>query len=155
MSNQITRQHQVEPSLAALLKIAEDNADKTKSLVKAIQLVADENSQHSKVLAAHTRDIEQLKFDVEITDQEASYITAQVKKLAVDTVGYPSPLYMFCIQDIYRNLRSHWNMGGKVRTTKRGNLETVLEGLIIYKPDIKQLEERLQAKLESEINQEG
>lgn len=126
----------------ALLTLAKENNESITFLVKGYGNINKAIEANDKEIKSMKEDIYQLKFNEEISDSQAGIITSMVKQLAKDTTGYPSTLYRYAIHDIYKHLTERCGMGNKVRTTKRGQFETVLEGLRTYKPDVNKLKER-------------
>lgn len=131
-----------QTDLDKLINLARKNNESISVLVKGYANINKAIEVNDKEIKSMKEDIYQLKFNEEISDSQAGIITSMVKQLAKDTTGYPSTLYRYAIHDIYKHLTERCGMGNKVRTTKRGQFETVLEGLRTYKPDINKLKER-------------
>lgn len=129
--------------LNQLMEVSKNNVQAVSSLIKSVGDLQHQFSKTSQKLKDIEEDVYQLKFNEEITDSQAGIITSMVKQLAKDTTGYPSPMYRYVIRDIYKHLTERCGMGNKVRTTKKGQFETVLEGIRNYKPNTKKLRERL------------
>lgn len=129
--------------LNELIALSKNNIEAVNGLIKNYGNLNHALASHEKKIKDIEHDVYQLQFNEEITDSQAGIITKSVKELARETTGYPSPLYRFAIHDIYKHLTERCGMGNKVRTTKKGQFETVLDGLRSYKPDIKKLNERL------------
>jgi len=137
--------------LDKLLKLASKNNDSISALVNGYKNLSKHIEKTDKEIKEIQEDINQLKFNEEITDSQAGVITSMVKQLAKDTTGYPNVLYRYAVHDIYKHLTERWGMGNKVRTTKKGNYETVIEGIRSYKPDINKLKERCTKAQQEEI----
>lgn len=136
--------------LNELMELSKNNIQAVSGLVKSVGELQYQFSKTSQRIKDIEQDVIQLKFNEEITDSQAGIITSMVKQLAKDTTGYPSPMYRYVIRDIYKHLTERCGMGNKVRTTKKGQFETVIEGIRNYKPNIKKLQERLGMDVEEE-----
>ena len=129
--------------LNQLMELSKNNVEAVSVLIKSVGELKHQSLKTIQRLKDIEADVVQLKFNEEITDSQAGIITSMVKQLAKDTTGYPSPMYRYVIHDIYKHLTERCGMGNKVRTTKKGQFETVLEGIRNYKPNTKKLRERL------------
>ena len=145
MSKELVKRNHID--LQQLLEVTKQNAESSTAMLQVVQGFVSKIGTHDEEIKEIKTYIEQIKFNEEISDEQASYISEQIRIIAKDTVGYPSQLYRLAISDIYAQLRKNWLLGGKLRRTKKGNFDSVVEGLKTYKPDIKKLQERFDAKM--------
>lgn len=145
MKNEVSK----EMTFEELAIISKENALATQGMLKSLGIVLERVDKHNTEIKEIKDDVVQLKFNEEITDSQVSVITTAVKSLATEAVGYPSHLYRLAIHDIYSHLKGHWRMGAKVRTTTKGNYDSVMQGIDLYEPNVEKLEERYQANLKA------
>lgn len=137
--------------LNELMELSKNNIQAVSVLIKSVGDLQHQSAKTTQKIKEIEEDVYQLKFNEEISDSQAGIITSMVKQLAKETTGYPSVIYRYAIHDIYKHLTERCGMGNKVRTTKKGQFETVLEGIRNYKPDINKLEQRCTNAQKEEI----
>jgi len=125
-----------------LLELAKENTLSTKVLTQAFVSLKQNDAKQDLEIESIKKEVTNIKFNEEITDQQAGIITSEAKRLAYETTKNRKHLFRYAIHDIYKHLTERWNMGNKVRTTKKGNYDSVIEGLRTYKPDVNALQER-------------
>jgi hypothetical protein len=149
-----------EIMLKELIGITRSNAESTavtlqdlnhlKNIVKGMNSKTNENSSN---IATLQDDMENLKQNEEITEDQAIMIVVLARKRIAAILGYPSEdseiYFMTFIQALYGDMRRSHGMGGAYRRTKKKNYQNVIDGIEAWYPRDKQaLKDKVDRRLE-------
>lgn len=91
-------------------------------------------------------DVINLKWNEEITDEQATAIRNKVQQRVSKILDYPNGdsdiYYQTFISNIYAYLRKSHNLGSKITTTKKKHFDTVIRGIDAWAPNIQELKAR-------------
>lgn len=127
---------------------------KTESMILGLSQEVGDNSTNITRLTGRVDDLE---WNSEITDEQATAITSKVKARVSKILDYPNGdsdiYYRTFIANMYAYLRQSFNLGSKIRTTRKKHYDTVMKGISAWHPDIEELknkkDKRDKARLEA------
>ena len=99
-------------------------------------------------------EVTNLKLNEEVTDEQASTLRNLVHKRASEVLNHDqaekAKYYQGFIQQCYADMKSKHNMGGKLRTTKKGNYQNVINHIEAWTPSIgmQALKDRIDVRAE-------
>ncbi len=127
---------------------------KTESIVLGLSQEVNDNSTNINRLSSR---VDNLEWNSEITDEQATAIISKVKARVSKVLDYPNGdsdiYYRTFIANMYAYLRQSFNLGSKIRTTRKKHYDTVMKGISAWHPDIQELknkkDKRDKARLEA------
>src|SRR5574344_2459116 len=122
--------------------------DNVESIVGALA----KKSEESNIKIRDIEDeIDRLKLQEEITDEQREQITSKSKARMCEVLYFnESDINKYgrvYISNLYTFLKQKHNLGGKIATTKKGNYDNVMNGIQSWYPDHEKLKSRVDNRI--------